>query len=263
MSTRRLLAITRIAPVVIGALAALLVSTDLAGAQPPPTNGTRWATYEVCYRVDASATGFGLDIDKAATDWTAASTNGFKFVKDETGACPNAFYEGFIDGLKGWYGYTIIETNNGLAGCDPNSGCVDPTPGSTILSAYSVLESRQCSESQQGCICQTNPAGHADFHDPLGCHPVLLPPGFCGPGGIPNTVMTPLGLRWDTPGVYETALHEFGHWLWMGDTSIFNPLDRDSALDWLAPQRCTDPGLHPDFYTLFGVDIVELNQLYP
>lgn len=264
MLPKRFPAMAGITRALFGALTALAALADTAGAQPPPTNGTRWPTYEVCYRVDSTAAGYALQIDQAAAAWTAASTNGFKFVKAANGTpCQNAFYEGFIDGLKGWYGYTIIDTDVGQAGCVPFVGCTDPTPGATILAAYSVLESRQCSENQKGCICQTQPAAEADFHDPLGCHLVTLPAGHCGPGGIPNTVMTTSGLRWDTPGVYETALHELGHWLWMGDTFIALPAQRDSALDWLFPQRCTDPGMAPDFYTLFGVDIAELNQLYP
>jgi len=263
MSTRVESIASHLAPAIIGALAAMLALTNVARAQPP-TNGTRWPTYSVCYRVDPSAAGFGLQIDQAASSWTNASTGGFKFIKDTTGSCANIFYEGFIDGLKLWYGYTIIYTNSGPAGCFPEiHQCPDPSPGSPILSAYSVLESRQCSENQQNCICRTQSPLENDFHDPLGCGLVLLPPGYCGAGPIPNTVMTTTGLRWDTPGVYETALHEFGHWLWMGDTFIVNPQDRDSAMDWLAPQACTLPGLAPDYYTLFGVDIFEFNQLYP
>jgi hypothetical protein len=251
-------------------LASVLVAATLNVAFAAPfSNGTKWPTYQVCYEIDATAAGFILEIDQSAQTWTAASTSGFAFYKDQSGNCSNYIAEGLIDGVGGWYGYTLIQTNNGQAGCDPLPfSCVPPTPGSTILSAYTVIEHHQCSLEDVPCICgaPTQPPEH----DPLGCKIVTLPPNFCQPPGsavpvsIPNTWTTANGnLRWNTPGIYETVLHELGHWLWLADQIIFFPPDRDSAMDFLAAQRCGDPGGFPDFYTLFSGDVAALNALYP
>ena len=242
---------------VIGVMDAAFATTR------PESNGTRWREVPVCYRIDSTAIGFATDIDAAGQAWTSASQGGFAFSRDLSGtSCPNYVAEGYLDGPKGWYGMTLIETNNGLAGCDPLTGCKDPSPGSDILNAHTIIEDIRCgSEQGSACVCNRGPV---PMHDPLGCRPVL--PGtivLCGAVPPGNTVLTTLGLRWDTPGAYETILHEFGHWLWLKDYGIAFPFWRQSAMDWLNPQRCTDPALPPDFYTLFGGDIYALNELYP
>ena len=243
--------------------AALLVAATINVAFAGPfSNGTKWSTYQVCYSIDSSAAGFSLEIDQAAQTWTSASTSGFTFYKDQSGACPNVLSEGAIDGVGGWYGYTLIQTDNGQAGCDPIPfNCVQPSPNSEILSAYTVIEHMQCSPDDVPCICGT--VMTPPQSDPIGCKPVVLPPNICGPGGIPNTMVIGGILRWQTPGIYETFLHEFGHWLWLDDQVIGLVNERDSAMDILAAQRCADPGGPPDFYSLFGPDVVALNQLYP
>ena len=255
------------------------------GGPYPFRNGTRWPHREVCYRIDPTAVSWTVDIDAAAQAWTNASTGGFEFVKDEGDGCDNYVAEGWIDGYKGWYGYTLIETNQGTFGCLPGVGCIDPPPGSVIERAHTVLESFTCPQEDVECFCGAGKTIHGKltYNDTLGCGPVVAPSQcrfpWPGPGGgnvIRNVNLLTIGWRWDTPGSYETALHEFGHWLWLGDHRIYDPGSRGSAMDWYAAvngdplpimgQLCGLPfggGGPPDFYTLFSEDVEALNDLYP
>jgi hypothetical protein len=235
---------------------------DASASEFPFHNGTVWSTYSVCYRIEASAAGMATEITKAADDWTAASTGGFEFVKTTSTSCANTFSEGYIDGYRNWYGYTIIQTDNGEAGCDPDNGCTQPTPDSEILQANTVLESFTCGSDNCTCYGETV-HGEFTYNDPIGCPPVTYNP--CGMMNPPNTVPLayPYGLRWNTPGLYETALHEFGHWLWLDDHALADPAYRESAMEWLSGQPCGFPNGQPDFYTLFDVDEIALNELYP
>lgn len=264
--------IARISLPMIVAVGIVVLVSGTVFAAAPFSNGTRWANSDVCYRVDPTAASFALEIDQAAAAWTNASQHGFRLVRDYTGLCPNYVAEGWIDGYKGWYGMTIIHTNYGDFGCQPGwpLGCIDPPPNSVITGAYTVLESFTCAEDDPTCICGGTLITHGSkqiltFNDPIGCGPVPYPPGYCGAAVIPNTVMlpAPYGLRWDTPGAYETALHEFGHWLWFKDAFIVSVPARVSAMEWLNPQGCADAlGVGPDFYTLYPDDVYALNELY-
>lgn len=255
MSSKSLL---RVSTLVVWLLVAVTSHSMEVAAQSG--NGTVWGSYEVCYDIDTSAAGFSTDINAAADDWTAASSNGFEFVESNS-TCDNVVYEGFIDGPGGWVGYTILDTDYGEAGCDPATGCSDPTPYSTIEEAYTVIEDVRCGDEDQFCWC-------AGGHAPLTCGIVQLPQGInCGLIAPALTfVDNNADLRWQTPRAYEVILHEFGHWLWIGDEDIIAIANRDSVMDLFENAfgvTCGEPGEPPDFYTITGADEYLMDTLYP
>jgi hypothetical protein len=224
---------------VLISLATLLLFTPAAAYE---ANGSTWDTYEVCYRIEPEAAAYSSWIHQAAQAWTAASENGFAFVHDQN--CQSGVWRtGIIDGWGINYGFTIL---NG-----EYAGPAGPPHPIEIIRAETTIEEYPGNPIGQFCP----PCGPVTW-DPLGC-PAVPPDAqtCCGPtaAGCPScTILVDIGgvLHWPSPTVQAVTLHEFGHWLWLGE----NWLQWNTAMAPVLP--CESKSLAPD-------DIAGLNWLYP
>jgi hypothetical protein len=239
--------------VVIAVVGASLIVQSVHGYVQ---NGSTWATYDVCYRIEASALPYWNEIHQAAAAWTSASNNGFQFTYDPD--CTSGSWErGFIDGWGGSYGFTFL---NG----DVPAGGGGPSSPITIESARTIIEDLQ--QNTAGLMptkwCRDANDG-APFWDPIGC-PALSLTEVCTNRAGAQVLCTacctncifignPIDnhIRWDSPLEQAVALHEFGHWLWLGDDFSGEP----TAMQFPVP-TCKTISLESD-------DIAGLNFLYP
>lgn len=238
--------------VVIAVVGASLIVQSVHGYVQ---NGSTWATYDVCYRIEASALAYSNEIHQAAEDWTAASNNGFQFTYDPD--CTSGSWErGFIDGGGTSYGFTFL---NG----DVPAGGGGPSSPITIESARTIIEDLQ--DRQDGLLfsskwCRPFNLGAPNW-DPIGC-PALNPSELCLNAAGAQVLCTvcctncitiggPEHVYWDSPLPQAVALHEFGHWLWLGDdfSGEKNVMEFPVA-------TCKTISLDSD-------DIAGLNYLYP
>lgn len=226
---------TAVAYVCAAALSLMLFSPAEAYVQ----NGTTWPSYSVCYRVDGTAAAYAEHVHAAADAWTSASTGGFEFVHDPD-CVTGVWLGGLIDGPGPNHGYTWL---NGMSFSGPNGpeGQVLLTDALTIIEEYPGGDPHGTLSG--GALRNDEP------WDPLDC-PALTPDlaGYCSAS---NPLCVQIGGKWHyaSPMTQAVALHEFGHWLWLGE-------------DWQGASAMA-PVPVCQYLALTQDDIDGLNFLYP